>query len=129
MPSNSSPRKVPKSPPRRKGSLKTSKTSNVKPPNKRQAQELAKQAGIATSFMNYYSYLEKDNGFRWPGSYYRLNRIIQAHKNHKFDDDDEAKGVEGWDAKINSQMGALQFEKKLVMKFMLKYLSELVLGE
>ena len=50
---------------------------------------------------------------------------MQAHRNHEFDDDDEANGVEGWDAKIDSQIGELQFEKKLVMKFMLKYPSEL----
>ena len=126
MPSNSSPRKVPKSPPRGKGRLETSKKSNVKPPNKGQAQELAKQAGIATSFMNYYRYLEKDKGFRLPGPHYQLNRIIQAHKTHKFDDDDEAKGVEGWDAKINGQIDTLKLEKQLVMSKMLKYLRELV---
>ena len=84
---------------------------------------------MAESFMNYYGYLEKDKGLNLYASHYRLERIIKAHRNHKFDDNDEAGGVEGWDAKINSQMGALQFEKKLVMKFMLKYLSELVLGE
>ena len=84
---------------------------------------------MATSFMNYYSYLEQDKGLNrqdWRASYYRLDRIIQAHRNRKFDDDDEAEGVEGWNAKIGSQVNALQFEKKLIMKSMVKDLSELV---